>query len=362
MGLIIPFSIIYKLHSGLSVSQAILTESITLLAAAIADLPAGFIANVINNKRSLLIGALCHLVGMILLFIGGSLAIFIVSAVIFGLGWAFVSGADEAYLHDDYLEDSSMYQNKFSTVTIIDESFTIVGMVAASIAIRLHTELKTLFLLSSIILFIHLIFTAFVLPRSKAAITSSQQERFSKRITLGILRNKQIFVIMPLMLAFAVIYEAGRPLWQPHLQQLGINVANFGILFAIFKLASIVGSVFSRRNRFNARDLIYIFILMLASLLVFGMSFKVLSIVALCIYLFAENFFRVYISTVLNRAILTDRAAVLSFSSVIRNTSGALIVAGTGALASRSIFVAVVALVALKIPAILYIFRTRARF
>ena len=113
MGLVIPIAIIWKVQNGLSVSNAILTESLVLLVTALADLPAGFIANIINNRRSLLIGALLHLIGMILLIIGGSLIVFIIAAIITGIAWAFVSGADEAYLHDDFIEDAKTYKKAF---------------------------------------------------------------------------------------------------------------------------------------------------------------------------------------------------------------------------------------------------------
>lgn len=67
---------------------------------------------------------------------------------------------------------------------------------------------------------------------------------------------------------------------------------------------------------------------MLSSLLLFGSSSKVISIVALCAYLFTENYFRVYMSTLMNKHIRHNRAAILSIASVIRNAAGALIIAG----------------------------------
>lgn len=358
MGLVIPISIIWKLQNGLSVPEAVLTESIVLLATAIADLPAGFIANAVNNKRSLIIGAFFHLIGMYLLYVGGSFAVFVASALITGIAWAFVSGADEAYLHDDYLEDKDQYQRKFSTVTIIDESFTIVGMLLSSIAIASNMNMKLLFLFASILLFLHLVYSAIFLPKSKVRLPATHPAGMVRKFSLNILRSKEVASVIPLMLAFAVIYEAGRSLWQPHMQDIGIDVASFGVIFAMFKLASIGGSIMSRSRKFELKQLMVIFAIMLLSLFAFGLPFKVLSVVALCGYLFTENYFRVYMSTILNKAITTNRAAVLSFGSVIKNVSGALIVAGAGLLTSWSILVAILALITIKVPAILYTLRS----
>ena len=353
MGIIIPIAIIWKTQNGLSVSEAVMTEAIVLLTTALIDLPAGFVANAINNKRALLIGGLLHLVGMALLAVGGSLPVFIVAAVITGAAWAFVSGADEAYLHDDYIERKDTYKKHFSTVTIVDEAFTILGMLFASLLLVLDVNLRVLFSIATAILFVHLLYTWAVLPASKR-LPDTHPVHVARKFSPNILRQKEVLAVIPIMIAFAVIYEAGRPLWQPHMQAMGINLASFGVLFALFKVASIGGSVLSRARDFNLRDLIVVFAIMLGSLLVFGLSLKSFSVAALCMYLFTENYFRVYMSTVLNSVIENNRAAVLSFGSVIRNAAGALIVAGAGVLSSVSIMLALTLLVAIKVPAIIY--------
>ena len=357
MGIIIPISIVWKTQNGLSVTEAVLTESIILLVTAIADLPAGFIANSINNKRSLVVGAFMHLIGVILLLFGGSLTIFILAAICTGIAWAFVSGADEAYLHDDYIEDKSLYRKHFSTVTIVDEVFTIVGMLLTSMLISLDVDLRTLFVFASVLLFTHFLYTWIFLPVSRAKLPSTHPVNLTSTFSLTILKNKKVMALLPLMIAFAVIYEAGRPLWQPQLQNLGVNIASFGLVFALFKLSSIGGSLLSRGRYFKKRDLILIFMIMLVSLVSFGLPFKIIGIVALCVYLFTENYFRVYMSTVLNESIVENRAAVLSFGSVIRNATGALIIAGTGLISSTSILLALFVLAIIKLPAIVYTLR-----
>ena len=357
MGIIIPISIVWKTQNGLSVTEAVLTESIVLLVTAIADLPAGFIANSINNKRSLVVGAFMHLIGVILLLFGGSLTIFILAAICTGIAWAFVSGADEAYLHDDYIEDKSLYRKHFSTVTIVDEVFTIVGMLLTSMLISLDVNLRTLFVLASVLLFTHFLYTWIFLPVSRAKLPSTHPVNLTSTFSLTILKNKKVMALLPLMIAFAVIYEAGRPLWQPQLQNLGVNIASFGLVFALFKLSSIGGSLLSRGRYFKKRDLILIFMIMLVSLVSFGLPFKIIGIVALCVYLFTENYFRVYMSTVLNESIVENRAAVLSFGSVIRNATGALIIAGTGLISATSILLALFVLAIIKLPAIVYTLR-----
>ena len=139
------------------------------------------------------------------------------------------------------------------------------------------------------------------------------------------------------------------------MDQIGIDLAAFGVIFALLKLASLGGSIMARYRQFHTYELGLIFSVMLVSLLAFGISIKIISLTALCLYLFTENYFRVYMSTVLNGLIKHNRAAILSIGSVIRNTAGALLIAGAGLVSNVSILVALGALVIIKIPAIVYI-------
>lgn len=360
MGLIIPISVIWKLQSGLTLPEAIITESMVLFATAVADLPAGFIANKINNRRSLLIGAFLHLVGMLLLVVGSSFLIFALAAIITGTAWAFVSGADEAYIHDDFIENKDEYKKVFATSNIVDESTTIAGMLGSSLLIILGFDLRILFVVASFILLLHFLYSCFFLPKSQR-LSGVHPSLAAKSLGAHLIRKKELTLLVPIMIAFAVVYEAGRPLWQPHMQQIGIDIASFGLIFAILKFASLGGSIWARYRDFHTKDLVFIFSVMLMALLCFGVSIKAISVTALCLYLFTENYFRVYMSTVLNKLITSNRAALLSLGSVIRNATGALLIAGAGILSDVSIFIALLAIVIIKIPAIIYIVRLNSR-
>src|SRR5258708_3339004 len=96
-GLILPVSIIWKLHNGLSLLQAADTEALVLIVTATVNLPAGVFADRFGNKKSLLVGGVLHAFAMALLAYGGSLTVFTIAAVLSGAAWAFITGADEAY-------------------------------------------------------------------------------------------------------------------------------------------------------------------------------------------------------------------------------------------------------------------------
>jgi hypothetical protein len=227
-------------------------------------------------------------------------------------------------------------------------------MLIASLVLYLHGGMRVLFVFATIVLIIHFCYSWLFLPKSQKLPIRRQHNLTKALPTLGEIKG-QLAALILLMVAFAVIYEAVRPLWQPHMQQIGINIASFGIIFALLKLASILGSFLASRREFKSKEIIIIFSVMLVALLIFGTSKPVISVSALFVFLCTENYFRVYMSTIMNEAITSNRAALLSLGSVIRNSAGAIIVLGAGMLSQISVFVALAVVVALKIPAMMYI-------
>jgi|GEM_PF-2107808 len=358
-GLMIPISIAWKLQSGLSIGQAAFTESLILLTTALFEVPAGFIADKISNKKSLLIGAVFQAAATIFLAAGNSLTIFVIAAILSGTGWAFSTGADEAYVHDDLLKDKRQYQKTFANITIVDEAATVMGMAFSSLLLLVVDDLRWPLIVAAALLAVHACYVQFGLPHSRRHVTNTESLYMTWRSVRKALR--QTVPLLPLLVALALIYESGRILWQPHMENIGLSVASFGLVFALYKGAAIVGSILARHKDFGLRDLLVAFPVMLIALVSFGLDQKVVSIVALTIFLATENYFRVYMSTILNRMITDQRAAMLSLASSTRNILGGGLVWAAGAVATRSIQLALIVLALAKLPAVAYLLYTHYR-
>lgn len=351
-GLVIPISISWKLANGLSIAEAAFTEALILLITALFEIPSGVLADKIGNKKTLLIGSLLQLIAMIFMTIGGSLEMFIVSAVFSGIGWACISGADEAYIYDDFLEDKRRYKRFFANVTIVDEAATVGGMLFSSALLWLTAGFRWPFIVASALLLAHALYVIFVLP-GEAPKTSLSPISNLQSIRKAVL--KKTVVLLPLLIALAFVFESGRVLWQPHMEAIGLSIASFGLLFTVFKLASIGGSFFAKHRNFSRSDLIIIFVVMISTLALFSVSNVIVSVIALTLFLATENYFRIYMSSVLNEAITSNRATVLSIASSVRNIIGSGLVFGLGLVASSSIQFALILLAIIKIPAVLYL-------
>ena len=357
-GLVIPISIIWKLNNGLSLVEAAGTEALILLVTALCELPAGFFADKFGNKKSLIVGGILHSLAAILMVIGGSFEIFVLAALLSGAAWAFISGADEAYLHDDYLEKKEDYHKAYANMTIVDEVFTIAGLVLSSTLLYTLGDLRTVLIISTVFISLSTLYALFFLPARRRTVKHLHADNVTPNKLTMRSSLSGIHKIFPWIIAFALLYESGRVLWQPHMQNIGINIASFGLIFALFKAASIVGSLVARKHTaFTAKKLFALFSLMLLSIILFASSSIIVSVVALVIFLFTENYFRIYMSVVLNKLIKKRRASILSLSSFVRNITGSGLIVAVGFMGQTSILIALIALAAFKIPGVIYILR-----
>ncbi len=285
-GLIIPVSIIWKLNNGLSLTEAAGTEALILLTTSLMEIPTGVFADKHGNKKSLIVGGLLQTIAMILMAYGGSLTVFGFASIASGIGWAFISGADQAYIHDDYIKDTRNYKQVFANASIIDEITTILGMLSSGLLLSFYSpNPRILFVVAGIFLFCSFTYTIIFLPRS------SNKETNHKRLSFKTLSLKfnEVKNLLPIFLAFALVYESGRVLWQPQLKNLGIEISKFGIMFAFFKLASLAGSLAAKSHRFSAKSIGSLFVALSCSLILFGVKQPLLSIVALLIFLFPHQ-------------------------------------------------------------------------
>lgn len=91
---------LYQLARGLSLTQIGSITSIILATIFIAEIPTGVLADKIGYKWSVVIAFLLQAIGEFMYFFASSYSVFILIAVIAGLGYAFLSGAQESLVYE----------------------------------------------------------------------------------------------------------------------------------------------------------------------------------------------------------------------------------------------------------------------
>jgi MFS family permease len=90
-------------QTSLSAADALLLAVVADMATTVLEVPSGYLADRVGRRITLLIGTAATVVACVLLGIGGPFMIFALAQVFMGLGSAFSSGTDSAFLYDSLL-------------------------------------------------------------------------------------------------------------------------------------------------------------------------------------------------------------------------------------------------------------------
>jgi MFS family permease len=96
-GLFLAVWVIYLQQRGLSLSQAALIDVTFFVAAALAEIPTGIVADRFGRKTSMIAGAALLSVGVLGWTFAPTLPLIIVAYVAMGIGITFLSGAEDAF-------------------------------------------------------------------------------------------------------------------------------------------------------------------------------------------------------------------------------------------------------------------------
>ena len=93
--------VIYLIETrGFTLGQILLLEAVVFGAIVIAEVPTGIVADRYTRRLSLFLGSLFSAVGFVVFGMASSLGLLMGAYVLFAIGGAFMSGADEAFLYD----------------------------------------------------------------------------------------------------------------------------------------------------------------------------------------------------------------------------------------------------------------------
>jgi MFS family permease len=332
-GLTIPIGVVWQLSRGINIEQVAVVVSIMTVVTLVTDIPTGVLADKYGRKPSLVLGSAILGLSVSVLAVSHSFLMFCIYGVLSGLGWALLSGAEEAYIFETSQEEKKIYKNSLSDVTIADEIATIGGLVIAAVITKYFGLQQTIFS-AAMLLGVAAIVSAVILSEPKKHL--SEIGRTEKKLTAGALRFlKEHSPYLAIMLIFAIYYEGGRVLWQPQLINNGVKLYQLGALFAFFKLFSIAGSIFAKKSTFQKFrwPMIALGLILGLTFLMISSNILALIIIGFCVYSFAENYTRVLQSDYLNKAVVSHRASFLSLNNIARNGYSAVITPFLGAIA-----------------------------
>lgn len=101
----LPVMVLYFAEQTGSFTLGMTVLAITMVAAAIFEVPTGIVSDMVGRRKTLIVGSIAGLTSIVLYATGGSFWILAASSVLVGLSLSFFSGNNDALLHDSLKEE-----------------------------------------------------------------------------------------------------------------------------------------------------------------------------------------------------------------------------------------------------------------
>ncbi len=306
---------------GFSLKEIMIIEAIFFGTIALFEIPSGYFADLFGRKKTLVWGSLFFLVGAFIYAISSKFIGFFVGNFLWGMGYAFTSGANSALLYESLLklnrEDD--YKKVQGDVIFYGQMAFFVSALAGGF-MTLYTLRTPLY--ATLVPLLFWLFISFFLYETRHVEKHEKWEHFIKIFKESFLHNPKIrsFCIFSGMIGFLTIaYYLG----QKYLEFINVPVAYFGVIISINSLLGGIGAKYAHKfeNILGFKKLILSFPLI--PIIVWIILANMNSLWAIIPLLFVGAFwgmanpiFKDYV----NKRVTSDRrATILSTMSFIQN-------------------------------------------
>lgn len=307
---------LYRLSNGLSQTQIALLSSVFFICYAVFEIPTGGFADTFGHKMSVFWGLVIHALAPLIVGLYPTYPVFLIGAVLAGLGIALQSGAFSSLTHDilNRIGKSDNYTKVQGRVS----AYLLVGtLIASSFVSIIYRDFPRLtYILSAGSLFLAAILIYLVKWEFKGDKPSINI--YFQKIKRGVLlsfANKQVLglIILGSALFFSGSLYANN-INQPLQIALGVKIASLGIIAAVFSgfkaLASALAYKFFQKTGSNFSLLLSIFITTLAFLVLSQINTTVGLIFMLLLFLVASYKDQI-ILTLLQRKVSNDERSTM---------------------------------------------------
>lgn len=270
--IIMPIIVLFFQEYGLNLHEIMILQACYSLSVGLMEIPSGYAADVLGRRKTLILGCILAFIGFSIFSISYSFWWFLLAEVFLGLGNSFISGADTAIMYDSLLEVNAedrflKYEGRSISIGNFSEAAAgILGGFLAAISFRYPAYAQVLIAFAAI----PFAFALVEPTMHKERIKSSWQTILSVvKLTLFKEKALRTHIIYSSIIGVGTLMMAW--LAQPFLKDIGINLKNYGLIWA--SLNVIVG-VFSFIAHKIERKVSAIYSLLIVGILsVFGYIF-----------------------------------------------------------------------------------------
>lgn len=271
VAILLPFYV----SIGLKSSDVFLIQAIFALTVAIFEVPSGYIADLIGRKKTLIISEIMAIIAFAIYSQANGFAAIAISEILLAISYSLYSGVKEALIYDSLLilEEQGSYQKKSGIAGSIgyfaEGVSCIVGGLLATISLRLPFYAQLVTTVMALIIIMTLIEPARKRPQEHHV------ENFKKAFFGIWMKDRRVLWSSLLFAVISSITFCSVWFSQILYQQRGLDVAWFGLLFALGSFAVSLGSAISHRLQTRIPEWgQYVFIILLVIVGYIGMNFS----------------------------------------------------------------------------------------
>lgn len=238
-GVLVPF---FTNWGGINFTQIMLIQSWYLVWSFILEIPTGAVADYLGRKQSLFLGGLVGVIAVLVYSSTPSLTIFLLAEFLFAVSIALISGADQAFLYDSL--KASKQEHKIKQTLGRFESFGLIAlMVSAPIGSFIGGSIGPRFamMFTAIPWFIAFLVGLTLVEPPKGESRETTRYLDIVKDSFKIIKGRR--KIQWIGLDLAVVYSLSFLmiwLYQPLMQNLGVNIKWFGLIAAAYSGAQIL--------------------------------------------------------------------------------------------------------------------------
>lgn len=328
-----PVSILFYQAYGIAFDQIMIIKTATFISTIIFEVPSGYIADRFGYKKIIQAGLICLILSCIGNITLHSIFAFISWGIIWGIGIAFLSGADEAWYYNflKNLDMESEYGNNISQILAAIQFISAIALILSSTIFVMDERLPYIF---NTLFFVIALGASFRLSEKREKRKDKSKEGLHNISVLRVLNGNNIFFVLTEVVFIAVTIFTFE-MYQPQMTECNIPISTFGLIYFCFTIITGFGSraygiVKNKKGeiQFNLKNYFILLLIQGTTLLClcFASNNMVIVLIVMCIQEFIYGVFNVYSNAAINSK--TDnnyRATLISIKSLLTCGSKSLL-------------------------------------
>lgn len=268
MNFVMPVIVLFYRSNDMTMQDIFTLKAIYSFTLMFFEIPTGYFADMLGRRTSILLGSILGVAGFLIYSFSFGFMQFVLAEIILGISLSLVSGADSAMLYDtlksgNQSDKYTRIEGKISSAGNFAEAAA--GIIGGLLAVY---SLRTPF-------FVQTVVAAIAIP---AALVLREPEVVSKQLKTGLRQipkiMKEVFhnnkkLKWTILLSSAIGASTLTMAWfaQPYFIMAGMDVAWFGIVWAILNITAGLGALNAWRFelRIGAKSMVTLIVVILAS-------------------------------------------------------------------------------------------------